>query len=140
MIDRRVEKAEKFKKKDVDEDRERKEVVMKEKGEVEVFESVVVRLGRLRFRQMWLRREVSGSLTAAVVVACIGLGILVGFVGGWLMAGMKGTEMGEGVGIGEMMGEGRNWTELWQYDDQVDGGLGWSLGKEDLLSIIPSVS
>lgn len=45
-----------------------------------------MRLGKLRFRQHWIQREVSESLTAAVVFGVSGLGIFLGFVGGWIAA------------------------------------------------------
>jgi hypothetical protein len=43
-------------------------------------------LGKLNFRQHWLQREVSESLTVTVLFGVTGLGIFFGFVGGWLAA------------------------------------------------------
>jgi hypothetical protein len=136
IIGLRVEKAEKSK--DKVKEKRRKEVALKEKKELEIFESVIVRLGRLRFRQRWLEGQVSGSLTLVVMGVCVLVGVLLGFVGGWCMAGVRG---GEGVMAGYIDGvmDGRNWSEGWQHGEQVRRGLGWSMERYGVLSGIPSV-
>lgn len=52
---------------------------------LEIFEQCYMRLGKLRFRQHWLQREVSESLSAAILFGVTGMALLVGFMGGWLM-------------------------------------------------------
>jgi hypothetical protein len=134
-IGRRVEKADK---KTVGSEHRvgMEEVVLKEKGKVEVFERVVVRLGRLRFRQSWLEREVSGSLTLAVMGICVLVGVLVGVGGGWVARGGEGGSVGD---LGSVMEGARNWSEHWQYGDQIQKGLGWSMERDDIFVGIPSV-
>lgn len=46
-------------------------------------EMFYIRLGKLSFRQIWLCREVSKSLTAVLVVGLVGLGMVFGGVIGW---------------------------------------------------------
>jgi hypothetical protein len=55
-------------------------------GVIEVFDVCYIRMGTFSFRQRWIQREVSDSLTAVVALGILGLGIAVGFVCGWAMA------------------------------------------------------
>jgi hypothetical protein len=43
-------------------------------------------VGEFSFRQKWLDREVSQSLTAVVLVGVAGMSIPLGFILGWMMA------------------------------------------------------
>jgi uncharacterized membrane protein (Fun14 family) len=43
-------------------------------------------MGTFSFRQKWIEREVSDSLTAVVALGVLGLGIVVGFICGWAAA------------------------------------------------------
>jgi hypothetical protein len=52
-------------------------------GVTEVFDVCYIRMGTFSFRQKWIQREVSESLTAVVAFGVLGLGIVVGFVCGW---------------------------------------------------------
>lgn len=49
-------------------------------GEVCVEELFFMRLGTIRFRQNWLQREVSGSLTASVMLVIGVAGFVIGIV------------------------------------------------------------
>lgn len=52
----------------------------------EVFDMCYIRMGTFSFRQKWLDREVSQSLTGVVVLGVLGIGMVVGFVCGWVTA------------------------------------------------------
>jgi uncharacterized membrane protein (Fun14 family) len=45
-----------------------------------------IRMGTFSFRQKWLDREVSQSLTGVVVLSVLAMGMVVGFVCGWATA------------------------------------------------------
>lgn len=49
-------------------------------GEVSVEELFFMRLTTMRFRQNWLQREVSGSLTASVMLVIGAAGFILGFL------------------------------------------------------------
>jgi hypothetical protein len=55
-------------------------------GVTEVFDVCYIRMGTFSFRQKWIEREVSDSLTAVVALGVLGLGIIVGFICGWATA------------------------------------------------------
>ena len=55
-------------------------------GVTEVFDVCYIRVGTFSFRQKWIEREISESLTAAVALAILSLGIVVGFICGWATA------------------------------------------------------
>ncbi|KAL3428023.1 hypothetical protein PVAG01_01532 [Phlyctema vagabunda] len=55
-------------------------------GVVDLVDICYIRLGTFSFRQKWLQREVSSSLTFTVALALAGSGLLVGFLCGWYMA------------------------------------------------------
>ena len=55
----------------------------------EVFDVCYIRMGTFSFRQKWIEREVSDSLTIVVALGILGLGIIVGFVCGWATANSR---------------------------------------------------
>ncbi len=55
-------------------------------GTLEVFEKCYIHFGKLNFRQNWLQREVSQSLTTAVVFGVAVLSMMTGFLCGWVLA------------------------------------------------------
>jgi hypothetical protein len=55
-------------------------------GVTEVFDVCYIRMGTFSFRQKWIEREISESLTAAVALGILSLGIVVGFICGWATA------------------------------------------------------
>jgi hypothetical protein len=55
-------------------------------GVTEVFDVCYIRMGTFSFRQKWIEREISESLTAVVGLGVLGVGIIVGFVCGWATA------------------------------------------------------
>ncbi len=59
---------------------------------MEVFDMCFIRLGEYDFRRKWLDKDVSDSLTVAVLCGVAGLGMLVGFCLGWLMRGSSSAQ------------------------------------------------
>jgi hypothetical protein len=45
-----------------------------------------IRMGTFSFKQKWLDREVSQSLTGVVVLGVLGMGMVIGFLVGWITA------------------------------------------------------
>jgi len=58
-------------------------------GVIEVFDVCYIRMGTFSFRQKWIEREVSESLTVVVALGILGLGTVVGFVCGWVTANSR---------------------------------------------------
>jgi len=56
-----------------------------------------IRMGTFSFRQKWLDREVSQSLTGVVVLGVLAMGMVVGFVCGWAIANSRRCYMALGV-------------------------------------------
>ena len=58
-------------------------------GVTEVFDVCYIRMGTFSFRQRWIQRETSESLTATVTLGVLGLGFIMGFVCGWVTANSR---------------------------------------------------
>jgi hypothetical protein len=79
-------------------------------GEVSVEELFFMRLTTMRFRQNWLQREVSGSLTASVMLVIGAAGFILGFLSSRLV---------DSSGNLSVLGDGGRLSLCWPVDIAV---------------------